>query len=127
MVFNNVLNCSPFYLRIWPWRLKGPFVGLRKLASDQYKRVMGQQPGFLACLCDDGNADKPTDYLLTLSCFPIHLKTKVNSDMSSTYYVYYQGDVTSTKPLCVRDRAFVSLSKEFSLRQGGNTEDLYLM
>ena len=116
----------PFLLRIWIWRLKEAFVGLTKLACDLYNRVMGQQPGFLACLCDDGNDKRPSDYLLTLSCFPIHLKYQVNSHISLTYNVNFQGEGTSIPPLCVKDQAFVSLSEAFLVQQGG-TEDLYLM
>lgn len=127
MVFNNVHNYLPFHLRIWIWGLKQPVVGLKKLASDLYSRVMGQRPGFLACLCDDGNAERPTDYLLTLSCFPIHLKYQVDRYISSTYVVSFQGDGTSIPPLCVKDQAFVSLSEAFLLQQGGETDDLYLM
>ena len=116
-----------FLLRIWIWRLKQSFVGLGKLASDLYNRVMGQQPGFLACLCDDGNDERPTDYLLILSCFPIHLKYRVNSHISSTYFVNFQGEGTSIPPLCVKDQVFVSLSEAFLVQQRGTPEDLYLM
>ena len=125
-VFNNVHNYFPFLLRIWIWRLKQPFVGLRKLASDLYNRVMEQRPGFLAYLYYIGSDERPTNYLLSLSCFPIHLKYEVNSHISSTYNVNFQGEGTSLKSLCAGDQAFVSLSGAVLSQQGG-TEDLYLM
>lgn len=83
---------------------------------------MGQNAGFLACLCNDV---KPTDFLLILSCFPIHLGDQVNRRMS-TYCVNFQGEGTSEKPLCTREQAFVSFSKAFTLLQSGNKEDLYV-
>jgi len=113
------------FCRIWLWWLKKPFDGLRQLASDLYKGVMGQQAGFLAFLCDVGNVT-PTNYLLTLSCFPIHLRDQVNRRISSTYLVKFQGEGSSEEPLCTNDQAFVSFSEAFSLQQSGNTEDPYL-
>ncbi|KAL9961847.1 hypothetical protein ACROYT_G030874 [Oculina patagonica] len=115
------------FCRIWIWRLKQPFGVLSKLASDLYSRVMAQRPGFLACLCDDGNDERPTDYLLTLSCFPINLKYQVTSHISKSYVVDFQGEGTSIPPLCVNDQAFASLSEAFLVQQGGETDDLYLI
>ena len=88
-----------------------------------YKRAMGQDAEFLACLCDDV---KPTNYLLTLSCFPTHLQDQVNR-RPRPCHVNYQGRGTSEKPLCRREQVFVSFSEEFSLLQSGNEEDLYLL
>ena len=110
-------------LRIWFWWLKQPLGALSKLASNLYSRLMAQRAGFLACLCDV----RRTEYLLTLSCFPIHFKSQVNSHISSTYFVNFQGEGTSLKPLCSEDQAFVSLSKAFKLKESGNAEDdIYL-
>ena len=87
---------------------------------------MGQQAGFLACLCDKQNDVSPSNYLLTMSCFPIHLKYEVNSHMSSTYLVNFQGEGSSEEPLCPKEKAFVTFSEAFLLQQGGSTKDLYL-
>jgi len=113
------------FCRIWFWFLTKPIDGLRQLASDLYKEAMGQQAGFLACLCDVGDVT-PTNYLLTLSCFPIHLRDQVNRRISSTYLVKFQGEGSSEEPLCTKDQAFVSFSDALTLQQSGNTEDLYL-
>ena len=115
-----------FYLshrRIWPWWLKKPVGVLQKFVSDLYSRLMGQRAGFVAFLCND-----TTDYLLTLSCFPIHFKSQVimNSHIPSTYTVNFQGEGTSLKPLCAEDQTFVSLSEAFTVKQNRSTEDLYL-
>ena len=88
---------------------------------------MVQEAGFLACLCYYGNADRPNDYLLILSCFPLHLKSQVNSHISSRYTVNFYGEGTSGQPLSAGDQVFVSLSKRFSVKQNGNEEDFYLM
>ena len=85
---------------------------------------MGQQAGFLACLCDD---KRPTNYLLTLSCFPIHLRDQVNKRISSTYLVNFQGEAFPEEPLCTKDQALVTFSEAFSLQQSGKTEDFYLL
>ena len=82
---------------------------------------MGQHPEFLACLC----YIRSTEYLLTLSCFPVQFKSQVDNDIAK-YSVYFQGEGTSERPLCAEDRAFVSLSEAFSVKQKGHTEDFYL-
>jgi len=55
------------------------------------------------------------------------MKEKVNTYLTSTYSVPFQGQGTSLEPLCKEDQAFVSLSEAFSLQQSGNTEELYLV
>lgn len=84
---------------------------------------MGQQAGFIACLCDDVTR---TNYVLTLSCFPIHLRDQVNRRISETYLVNFQGEGSSEEPLCTKDQAHVTFSEAFSLQQSGKTEDLYV-
>lgn len=69
----------------------------------------------------------PSDYLLALSCFPIQMREKVKSDLTSEYSVPFQGHGTSLEPLCKEDQAFVSLSEAFLLQESGNTEDFYLL
>ena len=98
------------------------FGSLREFASDLYKRAMGQRAGFLACMCDNV---RPT-YLLTLSCFPVHLRDQVNKSISSTYHVKFQGDGSSEELLCTKDQVLVYFCEAFSLQQSGNT-DRYLL
>lgn len=125
MVFDN---CLLFHFRIWLLWFAQPFDDPRNSASYLYTRVMRQHIGFLAFLCDEGNDERPTDYLLTVSCFPVHLKQQVDSDMAkAAYLVNYLGYETPLETLCVGDLVLVSLSEQFLLRQGGDTEDLYLM
>ena len=121
MVFDN---CLFYHFRIWLLWFAQP-LDPGNFASDLYTRVMRQQPGFSAFLCDDGNDERPTDYLCTVSCFPVHLKHQVNSDMSeAAHLVNYQGCETSLKPLFPGDLVFVSFSEQILVRQGGNTKDL---
>ena len=84
---------------------------------------MAQEARFLACLCDIG---KPGDYLLTLCCFPFHLKNLVQEGLSSTYRVCCQGEENSLKPLCREDQAFVSLSEAFIVVQKVQFENFFL-
>lgn len=62
-----------FSFRFWVWLdwMKKPAVSMKTSVRDLYRRLMAQEARFLACLCDIG---KPGDYLLTLCCFPFHLK-----------------------------------------------------
>ena len=113
-----------FPFRIWPWWTRGHSHGLRRRACNLSSREQGQRAGFLACLCDGGT---PSNYLLTLSCFPIQMKKTVKEDLFSTYPVQFQGQGTSLEPLCEEDQAFVSLSEAFSLLESGNTEDLFVL
>ena len=74
---------------------------------------MKQRAGFLACLCNDA---VPTRYLLNLFCFPLHLKSKVISDINvSSYFANFQGEGTSRKSLYNEDETFVSLSEGFKV------------
>lgn len=84
---------------------------------------MKQQAGFLACLCNDV---VPSRYVLNMSCFPRQLRSKVNSDMSSTYCVKMQGEGTSKKPLSSGDETCVSLSNGFEVQGAGNVEKIVL-
>ena len=66
------------------------------------------------------------DYLLTLCCFPFHLKNLVQEGLSSTYRVCCQGEENSLKPLCSENQAFVSLSEAFTVLQKGQFENFFL-
>ena len=83
---------------------------------------MGQQAEFLACLCENV---MPSNYVLTITCYPSHMKDEVNRRMSR-YCVNFEGLASSQEPLCNNDQAFVSFSEAFLLEQKGNTEDLCL-
>lgn len=123
----GIVLCRPSFslpFRIWPWWSRRPSHGLSERASNLSSREQGQRAGFLACLCDKGI---PSDYLLTLSCFPTQKKKEAKEDIYSTFTVQFQGQGTSLEPLCKEDKAFVSLSEAFSLQESGNTEDLYLL
>ena len=123
----GVVLCRPsisFPFRIWPWWSRRPSHGLRRRASNLTSREQGQRAGFLACLCDKGT---PSNYLLTLSCFPIYMRQNVNTYLTSRYTVPFQGHGISLELLCKDDQAFVSLSEAFSLQQSGSTEDFFLL
>ena len=110
--------------RIWPWWSRRPFHDLRGPASDLCSREREQRAGFLASLCD---RKKPSDFLLTLSCFPTYMKTQVKTDLSKSYSVRFQGQGTSLEPLCKEDQAFISLSEAFSLQQNVNKKDFCIL
>ena len=84
---------------------------------------MAQEADFLACLC---NNVMPSSYLLTVSCYPTHLKDQVDEHISSKYFVNFQGNGSSEEPLCHNDKTFVSFSEAFSLKQSEKTKDLCL-
>ena len=113
---------SSFSLRFWPWKLNNPAGVDAKDASDLYNRIMKQPAGFLACLCSDA---VPERFLLKLFCFPLHLRSKVNHDISK-YVVIYQGDGNSRKPLSNDDETFVALSEGLKVHGEENTEDISL-
>ena len=83
---------------------------------------MGQQAEFLACLCEKV---KPSNYILTISCYPSQLKGAVTKSMSRLC-VKFEGLASSEEPLCDSDKAFVSFSEAFLLEKNGNTEDTCL-
>lgn len=74
---------------------------------------MAQWAGFKACLCRDA---KRINYLLNLSCYPNHLKSRVK-DLSLINGVLWQGEGTSLLPLCGEDTVIVDLSESFSVNQ----------
>ena len=84
---------------------------------------MKRHAGFLACLCSDA---VPARYVLNMFCFPQHLRSKVNSDISSTYFVIMQGEGTSQKPLSSGDKTCVSLSSGFEVQGAKNVEKIVL-
>ena len=84
---------------------------------------MVKEAGFLARVCDAGY---PSNYSLTLCCFPIHLKGQVHTHLCSDYRVCFQGEGNSLKPLCEEDRMFVSLSEAFTVPQEGNLDNFFL-
>ena len=114
-----------FSFRFWVWLdwMKKPAVSMKTSVRDLYRRLMAQEARFLACLWDIG---KPGDYLLTLCCFPFHLKNLVQEGLSSTYRVCCQGEENSLKPLCREDQAFVSLSEAFIVVQKVQFENFFL-
>ena len=83
---------------------------------------MKRHAGFLACLCSDA---VPARYVLKMFCFPQHLRSKVDSDISS-YFVDMQGDGTSQKLLSSGDETCVSLSSGFEVQGARNVEDIVL-
>ena len=105
-----------FSHRYWVWIdwMKLPVVILKNFAVDISRKLMLKQAGFLAWLCDAG---KPTNYLLTLCCFPLHLKGQVRSPLSPAHRVCAQGGGNSLKPLCKEDWMSVSLSEAFTVMQ----------
>lgn len=94
-----------------------------KYVSPLHDSIMEQRAGFLACLCKD---EVPSRYLLTLYCFPAHLRSKLISDISSTYFVNMQGEGTSQIPLSNGDEILVSLSDGFEVHGEWSTEDIVL-
>jgi len=82
---------------------------------------MGIEADFLACLRDVRDVTT-TNYLLTLSCFPIHVRDQVDRSISSTYFA----EGSSEEPLCNDDKVFVSFSEAISLKESGNTKGHYL-
>ncbi|PFX19700.1 Nephrocystin-3 [Stylophora pistillata] len=111
--------------RFWPWWLKTSASFAWKYVSPLYDSIMKQHAGFLAFLCND---TVPGRYLLYLFCFPQHLRSRVNSDISSTYFVNMQGEGTSQKPLSNGDETFVSLSNGFEVHgaPARNAEEVVL-
>ena len=82
---------------------------------------MLQQVGLFARLYARGN---PPNYVLTLCCFPLHLKEQVYTPRSPVpRNVCAQGGGNSLKPLCKADRISVSLSKAFTLMQEENLDN----
>ena len=82
---------------------------------------MSQEVGFFARLYAAENA---RNYVLTLWCFPLHLKEQVQTLLSTGLHrVCAQGGGNSQKPLCKEDRMSVSLSKAFTLMQGENLDN----
>ena len=121
--FHVVWSFLPFSFRFWPWLLKTSASIPWKYASLLYDGIMKHQAGFFACLCNDV---VPSRYVLHMFCFPWHLRSKVNSDMSSTYCVNMQGEGTSKKPLSSGDETCVSLSNGFEVQGAGNVEKIVL-
>ena len=82
---------------------------------------MSQRVGFFACLYARG---KPTSYLLTLYCFPLHLKEQVYTPLSPLpHSICAEGGGNSLKPLCKEDQMSVSLSEAFTVIQGENLDN----
>ena len=107
--------CSLFNSRfavVMDW-VGQPFVVVKDVVCDLYRRLMAQWAGFKAYLCQDADRNK---YVLTLFCYPIHLESK-GKDLSSEYIVVLQGEGISSIPLCGQDRMSVNLSESFSVKQ----------
>ena len=82
---------------------------------------MLQEIGFFARLYATEN---PTIYVLTLCCFPLHLREQVQTPLSSDRRrVCAQGEGNSLKPLCKEDWMSVSLSEAFTLMQEVNLDN----
>ena len=119
----DVVKFVSFSLRYWVWidRLKLPFVTLKNAAYDFSRRLMLQEVGFFARLYATGN---PTTYVLTLYCFPLHLREQVQTPLSPDLRrVCAQGGGNSRKPLCKEDWMSVSLSEAFTLKQEENLDN----
>ena len=119
----DVVKFVSFSFRYWVWidRLKLPFVTLKNLADDFCRRLMLQEVGFFARLYATGN---PPIYVLTLCCFPLHLKEQVQNPLSPDLRrVCAQGGGNSRKPLCKEDWMSLSLSEAFTLMQEENLDN----
>ena len=82
---------------------------------------MLQEVGFFARLYATGN---PSIYVLTLYCFPLHLREQVQTPLSPDLRrVCAQGGGNSRKPLCKEDWMSVSLSNAFTLLQEENLDN----
>ena len=81
---------------------------------------MLQEVGFFARLYATEN---PSIYVLTLWCFPLHLKEQVQTLSSDSRRVCAQGGGNSRKPLCKEDWMSVSLSEAFTLMQEENLDN----
>ena len=122
-IWIDVVKFVSFSFRYWVWidRLKSPFAILKNLADYLYRRLMSQEVGFFARLYAAENA---RNYVLTLWCFPLHLKEQVQTLLSTGLHrVCAQGGGNSQKPLCKEDRMSVSLSKAFTLMQAENLDN----
>ena len=108
--------------RYWPWIdwIKRPVVILKDFVLDLCKKLMVKEAGFLARVCDAGN---PSNYSLTLCCFPIHLKGQVHTHLCSAYRVCFQGGGNSLRPLSKKHQMSVSLSEAFTVTQEGNLDN----
>ena len=94
---------------------------LKNLADGLCRKLMLQQAGFFARLYATG---KPTNYLLTLYCFPLHLKEQVYTPLPPiARNVCAQGGGNSLKPLCKEDQMSVSLSQAFIVMQEENLDN----
>ena len=103
--------------------MKLPFVTLKNLADDFCRRLMLQEVGFFARLYATGN---PPIYVLTLCCFPLHLKEQVQNPLSPDLHrICAQGEGNSRKPLCKEDWMSVSLSEAFTLMQEENLDNFF--
>ena len=122
-IWIDVVKFVSFSFRYWVWidPLKRSFAILKNLANDLYRKLMLQQVGLFARLYARGN---PPNYVLTLCCFPLHLKEQVYTPLSPVpRNVCAQGRGNSLKPLCKADRISVSLSKAFTLMQEENLDN----
>ena len=119
----DVVKFVSFSFRYWVWidPIKRSFVVLKNLADSLCRKLMSQRVGFFACLYARG---KPTSYLLTLYCFPLHLKEQVYTPLSPVpHSICAEGGGNSLKPLCKEDQMSVSLSEAFTVMQGENLDN----
>ena len=98
---------------------------LSQVACDLNKRAMGIEADFLACLCNVEDVTS-TNYVLILSCFPIHMRDQANRRILSEHLVNFKAEGSSEEPLCNDDKAFVLFSEAISLKESNSTKDHYL-
>lgn len=72
-----------------------------------------QHVGFLAFWCPENENEPrqdPKRGLLTLHCFPLHMKTELTKEISSEHGVILYGEAKSARQLAKGDQALFSLS-----------------
>ena len=72
-----------------------------------------QQVGFFAFWCPENEKEPrqdPKRGLLTLHCFPFHMKTELTKEISSEHGVILYGEAESERQLAKGDQALFSLS-----------------
>lgn len=80
-----------------------------------------QHVGFLAFWCPENEKEPrqdPKRGLLTLHCFPFHMKTELTKEMPLECGVLY-GEAKSARPLAKGDQAFFTLSNGLTLLDEG--------
>ena len=72
-----------------------------------------QQVGFFAFWCPENEKEPrqdPKRGLLTLQCFPLHMKTELTKEISSEHGVLLYGEAKLERQLAKGDQALFSLS-----------------